>query len=480
MTAVRTLRIDIDQTGDAGKGIKGIAGSLGKLTSVVGIAAAGIGALTGITIGLGAKLLGLGSDAAEMGSKFNVVFGESAPRVVAELDKFGDAVGRSKFELMEMASLTQDTFVPMGFARDKAADLSVSLVKLAVDVASFDNKLDTEVMADFQSAMIGNHETVRKYGIIITQVTLGQELMNMGVAGGVKEATEAEKVQARLNIIYAGTTDAQGDAAATAGGWANQMRALGATVSEAATAMGSELLPVVLPLLQNFVIWVKDIMPKAVEVFKEFAAKLGDTVGPAILMINDAVKRIAEAFGVNTEEVSSGSVVLDAFATALDVIVIAIQATAIVMQGLASAIEWISKAVKDAARAWDNFRFSVKRAADSVPDWMTPGSPTPFEMGLRGIGSAISDIGQDFTRFDVLGTMQRAQGARDRKREEGGEQRLAGLRSIPSEAGGRAGGRRTINVTVNYAPAVSLGTKYEAEEVLAPMITNTLRAQGIC
>jgi hypothetical protein len=27
-----------------------------------------------------------------------------------------------------------------------------------------------------------------------------------------------------------------------------------------------------------------------------------------------------------------------------------------------------------------------------LPDWLTPGSPTPFEMGLRGIGAAMADI----------------------------------------------------------------------------------------
>ena len=27
-----------------------------------------------------------------------------------------------------------------------------------------------------------------------------------------------------------------------------------------------------------------------------------------------------------------------------------------------------------------------------LPDWLTPGSPTPFEMGLRGISKALKDI----------------------------------------------------------------------------------------
>ena len=75
-----------------------------------------------------------------------------------------------------MASTVQDTFVPLGFARNEASDLSVQLTKLAVDVASFNNASDTETMRAFQSAIVGNHETVRRFGIVITEATLQQEL----------------------------------------------------------------------------------------------------------------------------------------------------------------------------------------------------------------------------------------------------------------------------------------------------------------
>ena len=112
MTSVRKLEIRIDQTGSAGKGIKGIAGSLGKLTGI-GLAAGaaavgGVALLTGAIVGLGTKLSGLGADAEEMEAKFDVVFGKGAPEAKAALDEFGDTVGRNKFALMEMASTIQE------------------------------------------------------------------------------------------------------------------------------------------------------------------------------------------------------------------------------------------------------------------------------------------------------------------------------------------------------------------------------------
>ena len=39
----------------------------------------------------------------------------------------------------------------------------------------------------------------------------------------------------------------------------------------------------------------------------------------------------------------------------------------------------------------------IKKLTDNLgkiklPDWLTPGSPTPFEMGLRGIADAMQDV----------------------------------------------------------------------------------------
>lgn len=224
--------------------------SFQKLGRVINVAAVGIIALS---IGRAGKAaIDLAGDVAEMQSKSAVVFGQFRDQVVADLTEFGSAVGRSSFELEEMASSIQDTFVPMGFARGEAAQLSVDLTKLAVDVASFNNASDTDTMAAFQSALVGNHETVRRFGVVITEATLKQELLRMGIKRTGDEVTNAEKVQARLNLILAGTTDAQGDAARTADSYANQTKALSAEVSQLALDIGRELLPMATDLVELF------------------------------------------------------------------------------------------------------------------------------------------------------------------------------------------------------------------------------------
>jgi hypothetical protein len=252
--------------GRAGKTL-GTLGSIAGKVAVAGLAAAAVG-----TMAVAAtlpKLISMGSDAEEMMGKYNVVFGEFAAETTKVLDTMAGDMGRSKFEMREFASSFQDTFVPMGFARDEAAKLSTQLTELTYDVASFNNAQESDVARDFQSAIVGNTETVRKYGIVINQSILDQELLSMGVKDGIKNATEAQKVQARLNLIMKGTTDAQGDAVRTGGSWANQMRALKSTISDVGTEIGMQLLPVFTPLLSRFRELAQEYGPQIAQVLTE-------------------------------------------------------------------------------------------------------------------------------------------------------------------------------------------------------------------
>lgn len=452
MTSTRKLKIIIDQAGDAGPGLKGIAGSLSALgpAGVAAIAVAGLATVGVAGFKVGQKLVALGADAEEMESKFNVVFGDSAIQATKALDEFGNVVGRNKFELMEMASTVQDTFVPLGFARDKAAGMSVELSKLAVDVASFNNESDPEVMKAFQSAIVGNHETVRKYGIIITQATLNAELMRMGVAEGIKTATEQEKVQARLNLIYAGTTDAQGDAAETAGSWTNQMRALKSEIKENATAIGGELLPFVTPLLTGFTTMVRKILPPMIEGFKHFASLLREKMAPIMERVKEALGRISDSM----ELAKAGSWVLkaafDVLSFGFDAAIWVIDKVVLVFEGLSYAIAGVRAAIDWLIRVWNDMKHRIESGIN-LPDWLTPGSPTPLELGLRGIGAEMDRLN--------MGGLTVAAGA--------GAGAMAG-----------AGGVTWTGDFV-YSPAVSLGDRLEAEEKIVPALLAALKRAGI-
>lgn len=242
-------------------------------------------------VGIAAACVKVASDAEEMESMFDAVFKKQSASVRKWAVEHGQAVNRSKYDLMEYAASLQDTFVPMGFARDEAAKFSKTMVELAVDVASFKNKLEPDVIRDFQSAIVGNHETVRKYGIVITQAALDQELLNMGWADGANKATEQMKVQARLNLIMKGTTDAQGDAARTSESFANQMKGLKGALKEIGIELGNTLIPILKDFIASgkpILEWFRALTPTN----KKWVMQIGLTVaaiGPLLTILGKLI-----------------------------------------------------------------------------------------------------------------------------------------------------------------------------------------------
>lgn len=63
------------------------------------------------------------------------------------------------------------------------------------------------------------------------------------------------------------------------------------------------------------------------------------------------------------------------------------------ISGLAGAVEFLNKGLVFLIEHWDELELF------KLPGWLTPGSPTPFELGLRGITDAMTDL-------NALGTPQ--------------------------------------------------------------------------
>lgn len=188
----------------------------------------------------------------EAEAKFNAVFKDFSITQRQRVEDFSRSIGRSVVDLIEFQSTLQDTLVPLGVARGEAADLSDAVTRLAIDVASFNNRLDADVVRDFQSALVGNTETVRKYGIVINQTTLDQELLNRGVTAGVRGATEAEKALARLAIIQRQSADAIGNAAREADGFTGTMRRIQAVLTDVRVELGQRINQAILQIIERF------------------------------------------------------------------------------------------------------------------------------------------------------------------------------------------------------------------------------------
>lgn len=190
------------------------------------------------------------SDAEESSAKFEQVFRDLSSGVRDELEVMADVNRRSVFDLISFASTLQDTFVPLGFAREEAAGLSKTITQLGIDIAAFSNKADADVIQNLTSAIVGNHEAVRGYGIVLTETVLKQELARMGALELTGAQLEVAKAQARINIIMRSSADAQGAAVREADSYANTLKAWDAAITELQVSLGEGLLPMMTQLVE--------------------------------------------------------------------------------------------------------------------------------------------------------------------------------------------------------------------------------------
>jgi TP901 family phage tail tape measure protein len=107
-----------------------------------------------------------------------------------------------------------------------------------------------------------------------------------------------------------------------------------------------------LPMLSEGIATFGEFLVEARPVFEAFARNLAETMGPAMLLIEDAALRIAKVFGLATDKTTGMDLALKALEKGLGVIVSGLQAVAIIAQGLAFAIETTDRAVRKLARSF--------------------------------------------------------------------------------------------------------------------------------
>lgn len=221
-----------------------------------GIAMAAMGAALGA---LGVSSIKAAADAEEAASKFAITFGPAAVAVGKSMDEFARAVGRSRFELREMAADTGSVVRALGFQEDAAGELSSDLVKLAVDVGSFQNVQQAQVIRAFTSALTGERESLKTLGIVINEAQVQAKAFALGLGETASELTTAEKAQATYQLLLERTVIMQGDAARTAGSFTNQTIQLRSMLKDLQVTIGRELIPAILPLIKSIASVVKRV-----------------------------------------------------------------------------------------------------------------------------------------------------------------------------------------------------------------------------
>lgn len=520
----RQLKIQVDIIGNAKSGLDGIVGSLGKAGAIAGGAAvAGIAAVGAGMIGAGAAGLSMNNSVELATARINA-FTKDGAKTADILKMVTERAAKTPFAFNDMATAAAALLPSAKQAQTGLEDLIAQAEILAasnpaegLEGAAF--ALKEAVSGDFTS--------------IIERFNLPRQFINQLKDEGVPALEIVRRAMQELGL----DADLVGSLANTASGrWStfkDTLQGLAAQITQPifdrfSAGLGSlnDKLTLSQPQLQAFAAtiasginraldWLAELLPKLIGVFNEWAGTLGGTVQPAMLLIKDAIDRIAVALGIETQKISAQDIILKALRSTLDAVTTAIKLGAIALQGIAWVVEKVSAAVRIGKGLWDQmktivnlavgnmkgsiqgwwdkasgiiskfktgfngikdaiqkvvekFRSMAQAAIDAwnmIPPAFRPGSPTPLEMGFRGIADAVGTVGKIMPQ-----TLSNSPSASE----------VFGTGGGPTLVGTAAGaGGPAAQVVIHYQPMVSTASAIEIERDLIPLVIEGLRKRGV-
>lgn len=274
------------------RGVQNISGSLGGLRGVLGKIAGLVGtafAVNGL-VNFGKEAIGLASDLQEVENVVTTAFGSMTGQVEEWAAGSIKQFGMSELVAKQTASTYMAMSRGMGVAGQAAADMSMELAGLSADMASFYNVEQSVASTALQSIWTGETETLKKFGVVMTQANLNAYALKNGYTKLIGEMSQAEQVQLRYAYVTDALSLAAGDFAKTSGSWANQTRILSEQWKQLMSILGSGLMQVLTPMLQA----------------------LNRFLGYLISWANAIGKIFSTLFGVKTAEVSGAAADLGA------------------------------------------------------------------------------------------------------------------------------------------------------------------------
>jgi hypothetical protein len=235
------MQTGIQKTGSFFQQAFGITAPLAAAAAVAGV------------VKLGSVIVNAAADQNEALNVVNVTFGKTAGTVQRFAETAAGSFGISETAALQAAGGFGAMLKSAGLTGDALAAMSTKVVGLAGDLASFKNVAPEEALEKLRSGLAGEAEPLRQFGVFLSEARVQAEAYKSGIASVGDELTEAQKIQARYQVILADTADAHGDFARTLGeSLPNQIRKLRADFTDLAADVGKALLPIALEAVKVF------------------------------------------------------------------------------------------------------------------------------------------------------------------------------------------------------------------------------------
>ena len=263
--------------------LKGIIGTLGLVFSLKAL------------INFGQQAVDVASDLTEVDNVVQKAFGNMRGEMDALADSSIKNLGISRLEAYQTGS----TFMAMGksmlTSSQDAKDMALNLTKLSANMASFFNTSNKYAAIALKSIYTGETETLKQYGVVMTEVNLKQFALAQGISKSYDEMSQSERVMLRYQYVMQQLGYIGDDFIDTQDSWANQTRVLKEQWKEFLGVLGTGIITVLTPLVKA----LNMIMGRMIAIAKSIGSVLSNVFGIQVQSANQvsgAISDTADAF----------------------------------------------------------------------------------------------------------------------------------------------------------------------------------------
>lgn len=238
------------------------------------------------------------SDYEENLNKLDVAFGSNSQSVKDWANNAREAYGLSKVQATQAASAFGALGKGIGLSEKDAADMSTTLAGLSADLGSYFNVGTDESSKALEGIFTGESEALKKFGVVMTDTNLQKFAEDQGLVW--KELDQTEKTMLRYQYVLDKTKDAQGDFARTSDGTANSTKIFQASLQDLGTAIGTNLLPIITPVIQKITELLNkfnELSPEAQKIITIVGLVVA-AIGPVLIILGTLASSIGSIIGL--------------------------------------------------------------------------------------------------------------------------------------------------------------------------------------
>lgn len=283
----------------------------GKMASKIvrKLTALGVGT---ILLNFGKQAVETASDLAEVQNVVDTVFGDGASKIETWSKKAGSQFGLTELQAKKFTSTLGAMMKSSGLAGSQIVNMSTDLAGLASDMASFYNMDFETAFEKIRSGISGETMPLKQLGINMSVANLEAFALAQGLEKTFSQMDQGEQTMLRYQYLMSVTSDAQGDFAKTADGFANAQKRIQSAITSIQGSVGTIFLPLLADATSGIASFLEGIASSAMPdrtIMDEFNDIEVDT-SKKLADLNETYEK-AESIIKLLDEISKGTVNLN-------------------------------------------------------------------------------------------------------------------------------------------------------------------------